>query len=225
MTNNIKLIKTKNGNNNINKDDIKNINTENNNNNIIQKNKLYKYSTKKRILKTKTEFVRIKALHKQKENSENTNINNLININKYLHSSINSSILNTEANEYFSNSLLSNSTKIKKNRKKIFSNISEFDTVIPTKTMIKIKSNQPKLKTSIKDLDLNLYKGDINYNNVSTKNFEESLNDLMIKYKKKGYTCVKKNKSKFKFVKGPNIHNVEIMRLGNGLLYFNVMKN
>ena len=120
MTNNIKLIKTKNGNNNINKDDIKNIKTENNNNNIIQTNKLDKYSTKKRILKTKTEFVRIKALHKQKENSENTNINNLININKFLHSSINSSILNTEANEYFPNSLLSNSTKIKKKQKKNF---------------------------------------------------------------------------------------------------------
>ena len=91
--------------------------------------------------------------------------------------------------------------------------------------MIKIKQNQHKSKTNIKDIDLNLYKGNVNYNNVSAKNFEQSLNELMSKYKNKGYTCVKKNKTKFKFVKGPNIHNVEIMRLGNGLLYFNVLKN
>ena len=46
----------------------------------------------------------------------------------------------------------------------------------------------------------------------------------MNKYKLKGYTCLKKDKNKFKFVKGPNIHIAELMRLGNGLLYCNITK-
>ena len=64
---------------------------------------------------------------------------------------------------------------------------------------------------NLKEEDLPLYKGEINYSNVSAKSFGESINDLINKYK-------------LKFIKGPNIHNVEIMRLGNGLLYFNINK-
>ncbi len=77
---------------------------------------------------------------------------------------------------------------------------------------------------NLKEEDLTLYKGEINYSNVSAKSVGESINELINKYKLKGYTCIKKDKNKFKFIKGPNIHNVEIMRLGNGLLYFNINK-
>ena len=77
---------------------------------------------------------------------------------------------------------------------------------------------------NLKEEDLPLYKGEINYSNVSAKSVGESINDLINKYKLKGYTCVKKDKNKLKFIKGPNIHNVEIMRLGNGLLYVNINK-
>ena len=72
--------------------------------------------------------------------------------------------------------------------------------------------------------DLPVYKGDIDYNNTSAKDIDESINDLMARYKKKGYKCVKKDNYVFKFVKGPKTHRVELMRLGNGLLYFNVTK-
>ena len=222
-SNNIKPIKMRTGNTYINNNDIK---TDYNTNKILPNNKLEKSSTKKRILKTKTEAVKIKTLPKPKLNSENTMKNTSINFDKYLNKNKTNYILDQETIDYYSNSLLSNSTILTKNRNiNNFSNISEFDANNSNKTMIKIKQNQHKSKTNIKDIDLNLYKGNVNYNNVSAKNFEQSLNELMSKYKNKGYTCVKKNKTKFKFVKGPNIHNVEIMRLGNGLLYFNVLKN
>ena len=214
ITNNIKPFKMKIRTNIIKSNEIQNINTDYNT------NKIEKNIKKKARLNTKTEFVRITELTKQNENKEN------INKNKYLNSNEMHYTLDPESIEYFSKSLLSNSNKTNKNRKKIhFSNISEFDSINLNKSMIRIKPNKHIFKENIIDLDLNIYKGEINYNNVSTKNFEQALIDLMNKYKKKGYTCVKKNKTKFKFVKGPNIHNVEIMRLGNGLLYFNITKN
>ena len=220
IANNIKPVKMKTGTNIIKTKDIENIKTDYNTNKE-KNNKLDKNNTKMPLQKTKTEFVRIKALPKQNENIEN------INENKYLNSNEMHYTLDPEALEYYSKSLLSNSNKTNKNRNKIHfsNNVTEFDANNLNKSMIRIRPNQHKSKINIKELDLNLYKGEINYNNVSTRNYEQALNDLMNKYKKKGYTCIKKNKTKFKFVKGPNIHNVEIMRLGNGLLYFNIMKN
>jgi hypothetical protein len=43
----------------------------------------------------------------------------------------------------------------------------------------------------------------------------------MERYKKKGYTYIKREGTVFKFIKGPYIHLVELMSLGNGLLYLN----
>ena len=60
--------------------------------------------------------------------------------------------------------------------------------------------------------------------NLKYKNIQESIDNLMSRYKKKGYTCIKKEDTEFTFIKGPNTHHVELMRLGNGLLYFNVTK-
>ena len=73
-------------------------------------------------------------------------------------------------------------------------------------------------------LDLPLFKGQIDYNNVSVKNIEESINEVKKKYKKRGYTFMEKGKTEFLFIKGPNTHHVKIMRLGNGLLYFHIKK-
>jgi hypothetical protein len=71
---------------------------------------------------------------------------------------------------------------------------------------------------------LPLYTGKIDPNNISMKKINEAIDELMKKYKKKGYTCVKKGVTDFKFVKGPNTHHVEIMRLGDGSFYFFISK-
>jgi len=221
---------------------IKSTNTIKNLDKISSNNNVPKNTNKKVIIKMKTERAKIKTLPKDTDNAnnflnnsqnmKNNTINNISNLNKYLeqNSSKNKNYaLDQETFHYFSNSLLSNNTLPRKKNITNFSNISEFDannSNEPNKTMIKIKKNikKAKSKANLKEADLNLYKGEINYNNVTAKNYEDCINELMTKYKSKGYTCVNKNKNKYKFVKGPNIHNVEIMRLGNGLLYFNGSK-
>ena len=92
------------------------------------------------------------------------------------------------------------------------------------KTIIKIRRNSPKKRNNIKENELSLYKGDIDYNEVSMKNVKETIAYLIKKYKNDGYTCIKKGLAKYKFYKDTNICLVEIMRLGNGLLYYNVTK-
>ena len=86
--------------------------------------------------------------------------------------------------------------------------------------------NTIKVKKSniIREEDLPLFKGQIDYNNVSVKNIEESINEVKKKYKKRGYTFMEKGKTEFLFIKGPNTYHVKIMRLGNGLLYFYTKK-
>ena len=176
-------------------------------------------------------------LKKSKENISNDN--NPIN---------NSSIIDNESNTLNQNNIKedksknrTNDTKKAKNKiykentkksrhkknKKSEKDISEFDLGNSDHTsgsIIKIKKSKGNMKYNLKEEELPLYKGEIDYNNVSIKNIEDSIDDLMAKYKKKGYTCTKKGNTEFKFIKGPNVHHVEFMRLGNGLLYFNVTK-
>ena len=90
------------------------------------------------------------------------------------------------------------------------------------KTIIKIKKNLGKKRNDLKESELILYEGDIDYNLVSLKNLKETVDYLINKYKKQGYTCIKKANTKFKFYKGAEIFFVEIMKLGNGLLYYNI---
>jgi hypothetical protein len=69
-----------------------------------------------------------------------------------------------------------------------------------------------------------VYDGEIDYNNTSFKDIPETINDLMERYKKKGYTCIKKVGTVFKFIKGSKVHLVELMTLGNGLIYLKISK-
>ena len=124
------------------------------------------------------------------------------------------------------NRIIKDNTKRNKIGKKPEKDTSEFDIENADHTsgpIIKIKKSKANMKYTLKE-DLPLFRGEIDYNNVSIKNIEDSIDELMTRYKKKGYTCVKKGNTQFKFIKGPNVHHVEIMRLGNGLLYFNVTK-
>jgi len=91
------------------------------------------------------------------------------------------------------------------------------------KTIIKIRRNSQKKRNNIKEKELNLYKGNIDYNNVSIKNLKDTISILIKRYKEKGYTYIKKEKAKYKFVKGDEIDIVEIMKLGNGLFYYNYL--
>ena len=106
-------------------------------------------------------------------------------------------------------------------------NVTQFDigdSIDTNENVIKIKKSKNNLALNTKEEELPLYKGEIDYNNVSIKSIPESIDDLMLRYKKKGYTCIKKGVTDFKFNKGPHTRYVQIMRLGNGLLYFNVTK-
>jgi hypothetical protein len=115
----------------------------------------------------------------------------------------------------------------KKNHQKKKSKGTEVDldnSNLTSGSIIKIKKSKGNMKFNLKEEELPLFRGEIDYNNVSIKNINDSIDDLMNRYKKKGFTCMRKGKTEFKFIKGPNTHHVEIMRLGNGLLYFNVTK-
>ena len=125
----------------------------------------------------------------------------------------------------------SNDKNIKEKNSKIknkkTSNISEFNLENfnhVNSNIIKIKKNSSKVNNELKEEELALYQGQIDYNNVSIKSVDQSIKDLLINYKIKGYTLLKKSKAEFVFVKGPNTHYVELMKLGNGLLYFCVTK-
>ena len=207
-------------------------------NNLRDENNILKKSKQKNNIKTKTEKVRIKKLAKNLDKSnyitnlKSSTINNINKLNFYSHQKTNQT-LNYETfdyNDYDSSSLILNSSILSKNRNiniNTFNIITDYDMNDSNKSnkiVKKIKNNSKKKKINLKEEELPLYKGEINYYNVSAKNIEDSINDLMNRYKLKGYTCIKKDKSKYKFVKGPNIHNVELMRLGNGLLYFNINK-
>ena len=94
------------------------------------------------------------------------------------------------------------------------------------KTIIKIKKNSQKKRklNNINESDLSLYRGEIDYNNVSIKNIKETIDNLIMKYKKEGYTYIKKEKTKYQFNKGSESYIIEIMKLGNGLLYYKINK-
>ena len=197
---------------------------------LKSKNNVSKNKTNKRILKTKTELTKIKVVPKKVTDSYNTKIQNLkkrMNNISNLKRKINKKpIYDTfDNNDNNLDPLISNSTILTKRKKLNYPQfIPDFDINSSNKsnrTLIKIKS---KSKMNLKESELPLYKGDINYDNVSAKSIEETIKSLRNKYKLKGYTCLKKDKNKFKFVKGPNIHIAELMRLGNGLLYCNITK-
>ena len=114
--------------------------------------------------------------------------------------------------------------KGKKGSNKDLNNLKNGNSNHASSNVIKIKRSTTNMSSELREEDLTLYRGQIDYNNVSIKNVEESIGDLMMKYKKKGFTCIKKSREQFIFVKGPNTHHVELMKLGNGLLYFCVTK-
>ena len=92
-----------------------------------------------------------------------------------------------------------------------------------TKTFI-VNKIYPTLLLNTRDKEP-IYRGDIDYNNVSLKNVQETISNLIAKYQKKGYAIIKKEKSKYNFVKGDTKYLIEIMQLGNGLLYCNISES
>ena len=72
--------------------------------------------------------------------------------------------------------------------------------------------------------ELSLFRGQVDYNYAFVKNIDEKINELKNKYKKKGFTFKRKSNHEFVFIKGPHRHHVELMKLGNGLFYFNIRK-
>ena len=127
-------------------------------------------------------------------------------------------------NQTTKDSLKKNKTKKDKSSNKNVTQYDIGDSIDTNDKVNKIKKSKNNLALNIKEEELPLYKGEIDYNNVSIKSIPESIDDLMLRYKKKGYTCIKKGTTNFKFNKGPHTRYVQIMRLGNGLLYFNVTK-
>ena len=162
----------------------------------------------------------------------------------YKNSNIN---IQDEKNKIANNSVASiNSANLKKNKKKynmtyeakskyskkirLYTNIPECDINTSNrsnKTIIKIRKNsqQKRKQKCISENELHIYRGDIDYNNVSLKNVQETISNLIAKYQKKGYAIIKKEKSKYNFVKGDTKYLIEIMQLGNGLLYCNISES
>ena len=153
-------------------------------------------------------------------NYKNNNLNN-----DSLSSKSSISSINNKKNSNYNMSYQTNSKLVKKIKN--FINVSRNDIYHSNKTnktIIKIRRHSQQKRKNIKENELPIYKGDIDYNEVSLKNVKETIDNLIKKYKKEGYTCIKKGLAKFKFYKDTDICLVEIMRLGNGLLYYNVTK-
>ena len=164
-----------------------------------------------------------KINHKENQKINNYYNNKTVNLNTDLvtsHSSI-YSIRNNPNN----NKTYQTNTKISKKINNKSCNIPKIKLNKSNKVLIKIRNNSSKKRKDIKDKDLPIYKGEIDYNEVSVKDFKETVNNLIKKYKKEGFKCSKKGFGKFKFYKKNVIHLVEIMRLGNGLLYNNITKS
>ena len=66
-----------------------------------------------------------------------------------------------------------------------------------SKSLIKIRKNSPKKRKDIKENELPIYKGDIDYNEVSLKDFNETVDNLIKKYIRNGFTYSKKGFGKF----------------------------
>ena len=167
-------------------------------------------------------------INKKNLNKFNKEKNNTTNMNDSLASNSSPHYKN-EKTEY--NKTYQAESKFSK-KIQFYNNIPEYDIYNLTKSpksIIRIRKNSQKPKQQkqkcINENELHIYRGDIDYNNVSLKNVQETIDDLINKYQKEGYDCIKKEKSKFNFVKGDNKYLIEIMRLGNGLLYCNIIKS
>ena len=161
--------------------------------------------------------------HKENQKINNYYNNKTVNLNNDLVTS-HSSIYSIRNNPNYNKTYQTN-TKISKKINNKSCNIPKIKLNKSNKVLIKIRNNSSKKRKDIKDKDLPLYKGEIDYNEVSVKDFKETVNNLIKKYKNEGFKCSKKGFGKFKFYKKNVIHLVEIMRLGNGLLYNNITKS
>ena len=163
-------------------------------------------------------------LLKKNITSDKTKLNHSIILNnKNKNLNLNNSLKNHHnKNNLSKGSKPKSKTSNERNSKTKDKNVSEANienSNCASKNTIKVKKSN-----IIKEEDLPLFKGQIDYNNVSVKNIEESINEVKKKYKKRGYTFMEKGKTEFLFIKGPNTYHVKIMRLGNGLLYFHTKK-
>ena len=228
--------------------------TEISSSDIIKSNNTFKKNDKEKILTNKKRINKAKLLPNYSEDYEQKNFHSLAtsynnknntyqngnlkskkyisNINAELDiiSSSNSSNYSIYEKKYYNRdnnrkypakSKISNKIKNINNKKRkiiITSNTS-------SQTLIKIKKNSLKKRKNLNEDELPLYKGEIDYNQVSLKSMEETINNLIKQYEEKGFSCIKVGKAIFKFFKGLDIYIVEIMNLGNGLLYYNIIKS
>ena len=97
-----------------------------------------------------------------------------------------------------------------------------------TKNDIQERENVLKRNKSLYDEvnpnELSIYRGQVDYSYAFAKNIDDKINELKNKYKKKGFTFKRKSNHEFVFMKGPYKHHVELMKLDNGLFYFNIKK-
>jgi hypothetical protein len=97
-----------------------------------------------------------------------------------------------------------------------------------TKNDIQERENVLKRNKSLYDEvnpdELSIFRGQVDYSYAFAKNIDDKINELKNKYKKKGFTFKRKSNHEFVFIKGPYKHHVELMKLDNGLFYFNIKK-
>ena len=208
-------------------------------NKIKSNNAFKKYNKEKNLLKTKKgentlnsssnyldyeqQLISYSTRYENKKNKSqkkaSLKINKYNDLNNKSLSSNCSAHLNKEKNKYYYNKSSKKKAKITKKFKNISKNKINNSKKV-NKTIIKIKKNSQKKRNDAKEDELSLFQGKINYNEVSLKNIRETIDDLIKKYEELGYNYIKKGKTKYQFVKGEDIYRVEIMTLGNGLLYY-----
>ena len=186
--------------NNKNDKEISKLNIQGNIKKGISKSKCDSERSERHKKKISQELTEYDEKNKNKTNEKNKSKKNILNIDKKANTQI---------------------LKEKKTKRKISVNDSENSESFYENVKAKKKHHR---KIYIKEEDLPLYTGEIDYRFTSANDIPETINDLMARYKKKGYTCVKKGDTFFKFIKGSKTHKAELTKLGNGLLYFKISK-
>jgi hypothetical protein len=113
-------------------------------------------------------------------------------------------------------------------------NINENNLKIELKTrneMSGIDAIKSRFKQRLIEINDNLldaihyYNGPIDISCISCKNYVETVEDLKIKFAKKGYKSLKSENNYLKFTNGTNIYLIEIVIIRNNMLYYLVHKN
>ena len=197
----------------------------------IVKNSSNKIQLNTEKLITSYDEVGSKSSRTKKTNSENRrniktklqkNMNSKYDTEEYSENSYNENPINDDISSYKKKNTILIKKKKDENKLNSTSNVSN-PTVNSSKKSNKLNTSENRKKVT-KEEDLRIYKGNVDYKNVSLKKLKEVSDDLLKKYKHDGFKCVLNLGNVFEFVKGHYKYRAEIFRLPKNKMLFTSIK-